>query len=151
MSLSVEASADWESAAQLRAEMAREMDRDWDAESPGWRERYRAYFEARARRGDAQLYLAREDGELAGMAIVSQAEHYRTAAFGTAFAYVNGVFVRRIFRRKGVASALMRAVQTWASERHCAAIRLRASETGVLLYRSLGFTPTNEMELRLGS
>lgn len=150
MSVTVETSNDWAAAAQLRAEMALEMGNDWDATSPGWRGRYAAFFGQRAGVGEAQLYLARDGDETAGMSIVSSMEHYRTAVFGTKFAYVNGVFVRPAYRRQGVATALMHAAHDWARDRGCIAVRLRASEDGARVYRALGYIPTMEMELRLG-
>jgi GNAT superfamily N-acetyltransferase len=150
MNVTVEPSNDWATAAQLRAEMGIDWGDDWDATSPGWRERYAAFFAQRANGDETQLYLARDGEEIAGMAIVSYMQHYRTAVFGTKFAYVNGVFVRGAYRRRGVATALMQAAQRWAKEHGCTAVRLRASAEGAFLYRALGYVPTTEMELRLG-
>jgi hypothetical protein len=48
-----------------------------------------------------------------------------------------------------VARAITLATIEWARANGCVVIRLRASEMGRLVYRSLGFTPTDEMELRL--
>lgn len=149
MNAAIEASADWQTAAQLRAEMALEMGTDWDASFSGWRERYIAFFAGRAKHDEAQLYIARDGNHVAGMAIVSYLQHYRTAAFGTKYGYVNGVFVRPAYRRRGIATALMESTHDWARGHGCTAIRLRASEAGTHLYRSLGYLPTTEMERKL--
>lgn len=146
----VEASSDYALAAQFRAEMSREWEEDWDRlHGASWRERFAAYFATLARTGDAQLFVARVNGEPAGMAIVSIQQHYRVAVFGTRNAYVNGVFVRERFRRRGIGSELMRSVEEWARAKGCTMVRLRASEDGAFLYATLGYERGREMEKRL--
>jgi len=82
-----------ESAAAMRAQMAVEMGRGWDDRYPGWRERFAEYWRARQRAGTAQVFFAEEAGRLAGMAIVSLVDDYRSAAFLEPRGYVNGVYV----------------------------------------------------------
>lgn len=142
----IEPSTDFALSAILRGEMATEMGNDWDAQNPQWAARFAEYFGSLAKRGDAALFVARAGGETAGMAIVSIAEHYRRAVFGTTYAYVNGVYVRERFRRCGLGSALMQRVEEWARTKGCTMVRLRASEDGAALYTTLGFRPGREME-----
>jgi GNAT superfamily N-acetyltransferase len=136
-------------AAEMRRQMSLEHDGDFDARSPDWRERYCAYFSAKQGADQGQLFLAFDGGKPVGMTIVSVLDHYRTEAFGTKYAYVNGVFVYPEYRRRGIARALMSMAIAWARERGCSYVRLRASEQGRLLYEAMGFTATSEMQLAL--
>jgi GNAT superfamily N-acetyltransferase len=69
--------------------------------------------------------------------------------FGTESAWVNAVYVRPAYRRRGVGRRLMELIVAWARERDCVNVRLRASEDGKLLYETLGFHQGREMELPL--
>ena len=138
-----------ETAAALRATMAREMDRDWDSEHPGWREGFVRFFREKQARGDAQLFYAERDGAIVGMAAFSVLDEYRAAAFGKPRGWVNSVYVLPPLRRHGIARELMRAGLVWMRERGCVMARLRTSDEGRPLYESLGFVEGTEMELEL--
>lgn len=135
--------------AELRGEMAREMDSDFDALSSGWRPKFAAYFGGKQAGGNAQAFLAYEGGTAIGCAIVSIPDEYRRAVFGIRNAHVNAVFVRPAFRRRGIARRLMRLAIAWAREHDCGRVRLRASDEGRSLYEGLGFRAGREMELDL--
>ena len=150
LGISVEPTDDFEFATAMRSAMDAENGIDHDALHPGWRERFREYFGSRQARGDAQIFAARmENGEPVGMAIVTLADHYRGHVFGTPYASVHGVFVKPEYRRRGVASALVCAAEAWAQAHGMYLLRLRSTEMGKPLYRSLGFTPTAEFEKKL--
>ena len=129
--------------------MAIEMEGDWDAEHPGWRHRFAEYFRRRQAAGRAQLFMALESGSPVGMAIVSIADHYRAETQGITFGYVNGVYVKPMWRRRGIARQLMDLAIRWARGRGCRTLRLRSSDEGRALYEALGFQPSSEMQLRL--
>jgi GNAT superfamily N-acetyltransferase len=59
------------------------------------------------------------------------------------------VYTAESFRRRGLARELMKAVLVWCGENHIDTIILHASPSGRSLYESMGFTPSNEMRLRL--
>jgi GNAT superfamily N-acetyltransferase len=59
------------------------------------------------------------------------------------------VYTSDSFRRRGLARRLMEAVITWCRENGLDTVILHASPSGQDLYESMGFTPTNEMRLRL--
>lgn len=140
---------EYAAAAQLRQEMALELGNDYDAQAPDWRAKFCAYFGGKQAAGAAQLFLA-YDGEMpVGCAVVSLQEHYRRFVFGTESAWVNAVYVRPAYRRRGVGRRLMELIVAWARERDCVNVRLRASEDGKLLYETLGFHQGREMELPL--
>jgi GNAT superfamily N-acetyltransferase len=136
-------------AARLRQEMALEMGGDFDALSPDWRTKFAAYFGGKQAAGTAQLFLAFHGEEPIGCAIVSILEHYRRYVFGTENAYVNAVYVKPEYRRRGIARRLMELAVAWARERGCTSVRLRASEEGRFLYEAIGFHAGREMELPL--
>jgi ribosomal protein S18 acetylase RimI-like enzyme len=62
-------------------------------------------------------------------------------------AIVLNVYVEPVWRRRGVAEALMRALLGSLEERKIRRIVLHASDAGRHLYERLGFAPTNEMRL----
>ena len=59
------------------------------------------------------------------------------------------VYTNSRFRRLGLARQLMEIVLLWCRENRVDTIILHASHSGLTLYQSMGFTPTNEMRLRL--
>lgn len=136
-------------AAEMRAVMAREMDGDWDAEHPGWRDKFVQFFRDKQARGDAQLFYAERGGEIVGMAAFSVLDEYRAAAFGEPRGWVNSVYVLPPLRRKGIAKELMVAGLDWFRRRGCVKARLRTSDEGRPLYEMLGFATGTEMELDL--
>jgi len=60
-------------------------------------------------------------------------------------AIVLNVYVDSVWRRKGIAEALMRTLLDVLAERGIRRIVLHASDEGRGLYERLGFVPTNEM------
>ncbi|HVA34092.1 MAG TPA: GNAT family N-acetyltransferase [Candidatus Baltobacteraceae bacterium] len=136
-------------AGELRALMAREEGVNWDAEHPRWHERFAEFFAEKQRCGRAQVYYAQRGDEIVGMAAFSLVDEYRVAALGQPRGWVNSVFVLPHLRRRGIARALMQIGMKWLHERGCVMVRLRTSEEGRALYRSLGFVAGKEMELKL--
>jgi len=55
------------------------------------------------------------------------------------------VFTERLWRRRGVAAALMRELLEWCRSNGIESLVLHASDEGRPLYEKLGFTATNEM------
>ncbi len=135
--------------ARLRALMAAGEGHAWDAEHPGWRERFAAYFAGRQLRGEAQVFFATHDGRVAGAAAFSIVDEYRVTVLNQPRGWVNSVYVLPEFRRRGVARRLMEAGIAWLRERGCVKVRLRTSDEGEPLYAALGFRPGRELELDL--
>ncbi|MBV8638187.1 MAG: GNAT family N-acetyltransferase [Candidatus Eremiobacteraeota bacterium] len=142
---------EYEAALDLRAEMSRDSHESapWDESSPGWRERFREFFTERQALDRAQLFLAYDGAAAIGMCITYIGEHYRTAVLGRTYAMLHGVFVKPVYRQRGIARALTEAAIGWARERQCYSVRLHSSEMARPLYLSFGFEPTSELELRL--
>jgi GNAT superfamily N-acetyltransferase len=140
---------EYTAAARLRQDMAIEMGGNFDAAASDWRERFGAYFAAKQAADTAQLFLAYDGDQAVGCAVISILDEYRRSAFGTLSAYVNAVYVRPAYRRRGVAKRLMMLAISWAIDHKCVRIRLRTSEEGRGLYENLGFRAGREMELDL--
>jgi GNAT superfamily N-acetyltransferase len=136
-------------AADLRATMAEEMGDGWDERYPGWRERFVEYFQARQSAGQSQIICARVDGNIVGMAAVSLVDDYHGHVRGCKAGRVNAVYVKKPYRRQGVARSIMYAAIRWLKRNGCSVARLNSSKEGVPLYESLGFQPRREMELHL--
>ncbi|HTU81788.1 MAG TPA: GNAT family N-acetyltransferase [Candidatus Acidoferrales bacterium] len=135
--------------ARMRALMAEEARSAWDREYPGWRERYAAYFADKQSAGDGQVFFAVRGDDVVGVAAFSVTDEYRAQALGTPRGWVNSVFVLPELRRQGVARRLMEAGIAWLRARGCVKVRLRTSDEGEPLYRSLGFVAGREMEMDL--
>jgi len=68
---------------------------------------------------------------------------------GTRRGNILNVYTGGNFRRQGLSRRLMEAVLLWCRENGVDTIILHASPAGLSLYKAMGFTPTNEMRLRL--
>ena len=137
-------------ARDMRHAMIRELGGgDADEQYPGWRERYVAFYSPRMSQGHAALYVAEKDGRPVGVAAVYLLSNHRSDIFARRSAYVSNVWVEPEQRRKGIAGALTRMTIDWARSKGCEVVRLRSSQMGRPVYSSIGFTPSDEMELRL--
>lgn len=136
-------------AAQLRGEMALEMGDDFDARERGWRAKFAQYFCDKQAAGGAELFLAFDGGAPVASVLISILDDYRSFVFNMKTAWINGVFVKPLYRRRGIARSLMRMAIDWAREKRCRRVRLRTSDEGRDLYASLGFATGREMELDL--
>lgn len=64
-------------------------------------------------------------------------------------ATILNVYTELEFRRQGIARHLMLVMVEWLRSQGFRSVSLHASDAGRHLYESMGFTPTNEMRLRL--
>lgn len=137
-------------ARDMRHAMIGELDgRDADELYPGWRERYIEFYRSRMESDQAALFIAESDGCPVGVAAVYLLKNHRSDIFARQSAYVSNVWVEPAHRRKGIAAALTRKAIEWARDKGCEVVRLRSSQMGRPVYASIGFTPTDELELRL--
>lgn len=136
-------------AAGLRQEMGVEMGSDLDARGAEWRAKFCAYFGSKQSEGRGELFLVFDGDRAVGMTAISITDEWRAYCFGTRFAFINAVYVKPEYRRRGIGRELMKHAVTWARERNCLRVRLRTSEDGRALYESVGFKTGREMELDL--
>ncbi len=64
-------------------------------------------------------------------------------------ATILNMYVDPEFRRQGIARRLMQIMIEWCRKEDFVNVQLHASDQGRPLYESLGFKPTNEMQLKL--
>jgi len=135
---------------EMRRSMTLELDgEDLDLVYPGWRTRFATFIGELADAGRTTFFVAERDGRPVAMGGVYVLRNHRSEIYGQPSAYITSVYVPPELRRKGIARRITQAAIEWARERGCVVVRLRASATGRKVYETLGFSPTDEMELRL--
>ena len=100
-----------------------------------------AEFEALAQDPEAACFLAEEDGAAAGFAQCQLRHDYVEGTSASPVGYLEGIYVREPFRRRGVAGQLLRACEAWATELGCTEF---ASDC------ELGNTDSLRFHLRMG-
>lgn len=143
------AAADLGQAADLRGQMAIEHGKNWDADHPGWKNRFVEYFARRMETGISQCFAAYDDGRMVAHAFVSLTEDYHKHVRGVQAGRINAVYVHPDYRRRGIGRKLMDECLSWLKQQGCAVARLNSSDQGRPLYESIGFKTRNEMELTL--
>lgn len=134
----------------LRREMVREIDgEDLDATTPGWRDRYVAFFGGYQSSGRGGVWVVEDAGEIIGLTAAYMPQNHRTEIVGSLQLYICNVYVKPPWRRRGIAKALTLHAMEWARRKGCSVIRLRSSDMGRAVYASVGFVPSNEMEFVL--
>lgn len=134
----------------FRRAMTLELDaEDLDAD-PSWRERFGAFINELASRDAVMFFIAERNDKPIGMGGVYILRNHRSEIYGQPSAYVTSIYIMPEHRRNGVATRITKAAVEWAREHGCVVVRLRASDSGRHVYSALGFTSTDEMELKLG-
>ena len=139
-------------AADLREAMTRELSATGSPpENPGWRIAFERYYSTRIAAGTAATFVIDDGDRLVAMASVYRLVNHRSEIFAQPSAYISNVYVVPELRRRGFASRLTQACVAWAREHGCVVARLRTSQVGRPVYWGLGFRPSDELELPLGS
>ena len=128
---------------QLREEGAKE---DIDL-APAIRDFYKRNFG----NGTFRLWIAVHDRQIIGTAGLSLTEKppYFTCPSGR-IGLLSSVYVEPEFRRRGIAGRLVGFVLRYAKRMQCGVVHLTASDAGVKLYSTLGFTHNdNFMQYKL--
>ena len=133
----------------LRLALARDANEQID-DIEGWAERFVRFFRDRQMRGESQAFVIFREGEIVAMAIASLVRDYRAHALREQSGYINALYVRPEYRRRSLASELVRAAISWLANNGCSIARLRPSKESAALYRALGFRASSELELRIG-
>ena len=63
--------------------------------------------------------------------------------------WILNMYTEPAYRRRGLATALLRSMISWCRQQGFRSVGLHASSAGRPLYELLGFRPTNEMRLAL--
>lgn len=97
------------------------------------------------------LYFLVEEGEqvIGGCGISTFRIPPKHSQLSGVYAYLSNMFIEPEFRRKGVGTFLVKHVINFCKEKKIGLLLLHASDTGSLLYKSLGFdSPPRLMEIR---
>ncbi len=114
---------------------------------------YRRWAQARIRSGKLLAWIVESGkGRVAGGGCLwlqpVQPRPHRTAMFQP---YLLSMFTEPEFRRRGVASLVVRAAVEWCEKNRYERLMLHASDMGQKVYTSLGFERTSEMRLDIAS
>lgn len=109
----------------------------------------REYFPSAVRNGSYRGFLAmNESGRvIGGGGIVISAWPGSLGHSEPKRAMILNVYVEPKYRRRGIARDLMKTMIAWCKDNGFLKVGLHASDEGRPLYESLGFKPTNEMQL----
>jgi GNAT superfamily N-acetyltransferase len=136
--------------AEHRARVWREVG-DWDEESmaaqvPIWT----AWLHDAVENGTYVAFIAEENGDaIASGAVLIQVAIPRPRAQSDREGRVQSVYVTRDARRRGIARALMDRVIAYARASALIRLTLHPSDEARPLYAALGFSPLDEMGLRI--
>lgn len=103
----------------------------------------RAFFDAGLQAGTCDAVLAEEDGRCIGTAIAFYYLSVPSSRNHTGKnAYITSVFVEPEYRRRGIATEMLRRIVARAQMYGCINIMLTATEMGKPLYEKQGFIQT---------
>ncbi len=116
-------------------------------------ELFRPYLEANLPSGVYQGWLAKtEAGQVVGgggLIVHEWPAAARDHQPQSRRAYVLNIYTEPEYRGQGLARQIMTAILDWCRVEGFETVSLHASEMGRPLYESLGFEPTNEMQIKL--
>lgn len=94
-------------------------------------------------------FIAEINDEIIGSSSCQILELYPMISEEYQKGYIWGVYVEPAFRRQGIATKLMNQAMIYLKEIGCTKAVLHASDTGRMLYSSLGYVESNEMTFSL--
>jgi len=143
--------SDLETLVAHRRAMFQEMGYTDEAALHSMSAKFRVWVLERMNRGDYHAWLVTsEGGEVAaGAALWLMDWPPHMIGRGARRGNILNVYTAESFRRRGLARRVMEAILLWCRENGIDVIILHASPAGKSLYKSLGFSPTNEMRLQL--
>ena len=104
----------------------------------------RDYYERHMKDGTFVSWLAVDDGKIVGTSGMSFVE--KPPYFGCPsgkIGLLSSMFTDKEYRRKGIASELLKRVVDEARNYGCGTVQITASDMGVKLYTAFGFTHNN--------
>lgn len=120
-----------------------------DAICQDWLERTSQFIERARQELYYKGFIAEINGEIVGSAGCQLLELYPMVSEAYQKGYIWGVYVMPDYRRQGIATKLMIRAMMHLEKIGCTKAVLHASDTGKILYSSLGYKESNEMVLNL--
>ena len=99
-------------------------------------------------RGGTQFFLKYEGGVPVGFAQCRLRHDYVEGTKTSPVGYLEGIYVKEGFRRKGYAKALLEACKTWAKSNGCtefASDRALGNVDSFLFHKAMGFLEVNRI------
>ena len=97
---------------------------------------------------DCAVFLWETEGRAAAFAQAQLRRDYVEGTKTSPVGYLEGIFVGKEYRAKGIASALLRACEEWAAERGCTEFASDCelgNTASIAFHKSLGFTEANRI------
>lgn len=94
------------------------------------------------------IFVATEAGECVGFIHMSLRKDHVEGASSSPVAYVEGIYVKPLFRKLGIAAALIKKGEVWASNNNCTQIASDtecANEASIAFHKSAGFEEVNRI------
>lgn len=142
--------ADLDVILRQRREMFREMGGHYQDQIDLFENASQRYFQSALQDGSYIGLLGEIGGNvIAGGGVVIAPWPGSPLNFSPRRAWILNIYVEPEYRRQGLARTTAEALISWCRENGFQSVALHASEYGRSLYEKLGFSPTNEMRLKL--
>ena len=105
-------------------------------------------FAAMLSRPDAAVFLSEAEGEPIGFAQCQLRRDYVEGTDSSPVGYLEGIFVREEYRRRGIAKSLLKACEGWAQQKGCGEFASDCELTNYDSFRfhlALGFLEANRI------
>jgi len=148
--LSYAGQRDVELLAEHRKKMWLDIHPEYEAQVRATEEGAKRWIGEQLAKGTLVGLIARSaDGGVAGSGCIwLREEQPRPTNMRLVVPYLMSMYTVKRFRRKGVASLIVKGALKWCREQSYDGIVLHASKKGRPVYEGLGFEPSNEMRLR---
>jgi GNAT superfamily N-acetyltransferase len=136
--------------AEHRKRMWLEIRPEYEREVRATGERTRKWIGDQLSKGSlVGLVVRTADGEVVGSGCIwLREEQPRPTNMRLVVPYLMSMYTVKRFRRRGVASLIVKGALKWCKANNFDIIVLHASEEGREVYEGLGFEPSNEMRFR---
>jgi len=136
--------------AEHRKKMWLEIHPEYEKEVQATEKRTRRWIAARLSKGSLiGLVVRTANGDVAGSGCIwLREEQPRPTSMRLVVPYLMSMYTVKRFRRRGVASLIVKSALEWCRKKNYDRIVLHASKEGRSVYEGIGFEPSNEMRFR---
>lgn len=140
---------DLETVVKFRLEMIRSLGRYDELKDTAFQDILKAY--KKMYEDDKLIHYIMEDNyKIVSVVGVMICEEFPTTTFkDDKYAYILDLYTLKNFRKKGYATILIKSCIGWAEDRGIKSVKLKVATDAKKIYIDLGFSTTNEMELKI--